>query len=432
MFIIYAAAFDNVKNTKFEYFWYTHHLFTAFFVLCLMHGRGYWSPNFWKWFLVPGVLYGLERLFRFLKSRKPVSLLSVTMMRPNVISLEFEKAGPFKDGYQEGQYVFLKCPAISEHQWHPFTISSAPCEPTVTLHIRTWGEKSWTKKMADYMSSMMPVNATFTRFSHMSGTGNMAGKTTGPDGQPLFNIDGPHAAPTQHAKEYSTVMLVGGGIGVTPLASSMKEIIFKTWKYSIGQSYPDKAYFYWMVAHNELDSFRWFMRTIKECDDEFCDLSAKNQSMQSKSFEFHIFVTSAPQARDPSMVKITEAPRADDEDHAIWGRHVRREVSGDQMIRTEQSIGSGYTELDMFRACKLLNSKDDGPISLGLVKHVKVWNGRPQWDKHFSTVVSGTPSGEIGVAVCANPTICNDLEKFCAQYSSPADNRFVILHKENF
>ena len=88
-FFIYAAAAENVKSTKFEYFYYTHHLFIIFFLLLLMHGRGFLGPNFWKFFLVPGCLYALERVFRMLKSKKQVSLLSVTLMRPNVISLEF-------------------------------------------------------------------------------------------------------------------------------------------------------------------------------------------------------------------------------------------------------------------------------------------------------------------------------------------------------
>lgn len=433
-FFIYAAAFDNVKQTKFEYFWYTHHLFTAFFLICLLHGRGFIGPNFWKWFVVPGSLYLLERLFRTLKSKKDVTLLSVTLMKPNVMSLEFEKSGPFKHGYQEGQYLFLLCPAVSKHQWHPFTISSAPCEQTVTLHIRTWGEKSWTKKTCDYMTSMMAANATFARFTHMGAQGNQPGKVTGPDGQPLFSIDGPHAAPTQHAKEYKTVMIVGGGIGVTPLAATMKEIIFNRWKYSMGETFPNKASFYWMCAHSELDSFRWFMRCIKECDDEYCDLSAKNQSMISKHFDFHIFITSAAKERPAASVAIVDAPRADDEDHAIWGRHARREVQNEQMQRTAQSVGCGYTELDLFRACKLLPepARKGEPIHMGLVQHVHVWNGRPNWDQQFAQVCGGTPEGEIGVTVCANPMICNDLEKHCANHSAPDEGRFVILHKENF
>jgi hypothetical protein len=115
---------------------------------------------------------------------------------------------------------------------------------------------------------------------------------------------------------------------------------------------------------------------------------------------------------------------------------VRREATGDNMVRTAQSIGAGYTELDLYRACKLLpvpaGGKADAPIHMGLVKHVHVWNGRPKWEQQFAAVVATTQEGEIGVTVCANPAICTDLEKYCSQFSAPANNRYVILHKENF
>ena len=112
--------------------------------------------------------------------------------------------------------------------------------------------------------------------------------------------------------------------------------------------------------------------------------------MGGTSFEFHIFVTSAPKERDPNCVKLNDVPRADDEDHAIWGRHVRRELNKESMIQTEQAVGSGYSELELFRACKLLpvpaGGKSDAPIHMGLVKHVHVWNGRPKWEQHFGAL----------------------------------------------
>jgi hypothetical protein len=58
------------------------------------------------------------------QSKEDVSVLSITIMKPNVISIEMDKKGVFAHKYQEGQYVFVLCPAISLHQWHPFTISS--------------------------------------------------------------------------------------------------------------------------------------------------------------------------------------------------------------------------------------------------------------------------------------------------------------------
>jgi hypothetical protein len=50
----------------------------------------------------------------------------------------------------------------------------------------------------------------------------------------------------------------------------------------------------------------------------------------------------------------------------------------------------------------------------------------------FGQVVEANREGEIGVTACANPAICNDLDTFCAKHSAPEENRFVILHKENF
>ena len=47
--------------------------------------------------------------------------------------------------YSGGQYCFLCIPEISLFEWHPFSISSAPHQPTVTLHVRVLG--SWTRAL---------------------------------------------------------------------------------------------------------------------------------------------------------------------------------------------------------------------------------------------------------------------------------------------
>jgi predicted ferric reductase len=44
--------------------------------------------------------------------------------------------------YKPGQYLYINCPAISKHEWHPFTITSAPEEAIVSVHMRTRGD--WT------------------------------------------------------------------------------------------------------------------------------------------------------------------------------------------------------------------------------------------------------------------------------------------------
>lgn len=47
-------------------------------------------------------------------------------MKGNVIAIGFDRKSAFPNGYKEGQYLYLNAPHVSEGEWHPFTISSAP------------------------------------------------------------------------------------------------------------------------------------------------------------------------------------------------------------------------------------------------------------------------------------------------------------------
>lgn len=44
---------------------------------------------------------------------------------------------------EPGQYIFLQCPAISQLEWHPFTLTSAPEDDFFSVHIRSVG--NWTE-----------------------------------------------------------------------------------------------------------------------------------------------------------------------------------------------------------------------------------------------------------------------------------------------
>lgn len=127
MLILYSAVFANVKQHQFEIFWYCHHSFVPFFIILLLHGKGMMNPNYWKYFALPGTLYFIERSLRAYRAYQDVCVLSITLMN-DVFSIEVAKTGVFAQRYKEGQYIFLQCPAISQIEWHPFTISSAPEE----------------------------------------------------------------------------------------------------------------------------------------------------------------------------------------------------------------------------------------------------------------------------------------------------------------
>jgi NAD(P)H-flavin reductase len=227
---IYTAAFDNTKRGQFEIFWYSHHVFILFFVFLFVHGKKGLNPGYWPYIIAPGALYFLERLLRIYRANQRVVVLSATIM-DDVFSLEFAKEGVFASPYKEGQYIFLNSPPISLVQWHPFTISSAPEEKTVTVHIRVSVDGSWTKELCAYVSAMGPKGKPYFGLDRQGPQGKLAGKVLGPDGKQMLCIDGPHSAPTQHVSEYSTALIIGAGIGATPVSATLKSVVFHRWKY---------------------------------------------------------------------------------------------------------------------------------------------------------------------------------------------------------
>lgn len=207
---------------------------------------------------MPGAIYLAERVYRRYSAYRSVQLTSINVMN-KVLCIEFERDSAFPNGYKEGQYLFLNCPHISFGQWHPFTISSAPQEPSVSLHMRVMGPSSWTGKLSSYLQLMLPAGASYTTFVNAA----QKGKVMGPDGRVLLRVYGPHSAPTQHIARYSVDMIIGAGIGVTPVSATLRSIVHHRWKFSVGKSFPDHVYFYFVCSHREINSFRWFIRILK-------------------------------------------------------------------------------------------------------------------------------------------------------------------------
>lgn len=128
----------------FEIFYWTHLLYVPFWILLILHG-----PNFWKWFIVPGIIYLIERILRLtlMRSERGKTYISSGLLLPSKVTHLVIKRPPQFD-YHPGDYVFVNIPTIAKYEWHPFTISSAPeQEGYMWLHIRGVGE--WTNRLHD-------------------------------------------------------------------------------------------------------------------------------------------------------------------------------------------------------------------------------------------------------------------------------------------
>ncbi|PWA84429.1 respiratory burst oxidase [Artemisia annua] len=85
-------------------------------------------------------------LFNWLDGRsrvKPIEILKVAphgVYPANMLELQMSKPPGFK--YKSGQYMFVNCKAVSPFAWHPFSITSAPREDYLTVHIRMVGDRT--------------------------------------------------------------------------------------------------------------------------------------------------------------------------------------------------------------------------------------------------------------------------------------------------
>jgi predicted ferric reductase len=115
------------------------------------------------------------------------------------VEIVFPKPDGFE--YSPGQFVKIAIPAISIFEFHPVSISSAPHEPYVTMHLRERGD--WTSALVALCDKVTTT--------------------------PMW-IEGPYGSLSvdlNDAERYQVVLLVSGGIGVTPCQSIGKSILFQ-------------------------------------------------------------------------------------------------------------------------------------------------------------------------------------------------------------
>jgi len=372
----------------------------------------------------------LERTLRELKARQGVGVVSVLHMnnkKARIFSLELEKTGPIRK-HQEGQYVFIKAPSVSNVQWHPFTISSPPDSKHLTLHIRNMGDGSWTDRVQQLFQSMSPGKS-YHEPVHRDGD-ELHPQKIGPDGKNLICIDGPMAAPTQHLGEYGTSIIVGAGIGVTPVRATLQSIVYFRFKRGIGQTFPDNAYCVWIVNYKQLDAYRFMCRSLKEAEDEMFNLRKKNsKAMSQKLLQIHIFVTSTPKTEEEwkkSAFKPEDVANPDNDpqrDFALWGTHYDESLQYDNLTEREQAP---FTEVDIW---KCLKHPADEPTQIG---DIIIHKGRPKWDQFFQPIQKQHMGNRIGVMFCGPAVIARDLKKACGNYTDFENKTVFILHKENF
>ncbi|XP_003418604.2 NADPH oxidase 4 [Loxodonta africana] len=192
-------------------------------------------PQTWLWISGPLCLYCAERLYRCIRSNKPVTIISVISHPSNVMEIRMVKEN-FKA--RPGQYIILHCPSVSALENHPFTLTMCPTKTKATfgVHLKIVGD--WTERFRDLLLPSPSQDSEILPFIQSRN-------------YPKLYIDGPFGSPFEESLNYEVSLCVAGGIGVTPFASILNTLL-DDWKpYKLR-----RLYFIWVCR--DIQSFRWF------------------------------------------------------------------------------------------------------------------------------------------------------------------------------
>ncbi|XP_007030987.2 PREDICTED: respiratory burst oxidase homolog protein B [Theobroma cacao] len=375
------------KLTGFNAFWYSHHLFVIVYALFIVHGyflylsKKWYKKTTWMYLAVPMLLYACERLIRAFRSGyKSVKILKVAVYPGNVLSLHMSKPQGFK--YTSGQYIFVNCAAVSPFQWHPFSITSSPADDYLSIHIRTLGD--WTSQLkALFVKVCQPPSVNQSGLLRAD-----VGKGENKPRLPKLLIDGPYGAPAQDYKKYDVLLLVGLGIGATPLISIVKDVLNnikqqKEMEEGIENGVKNnkrkpfatkRAYFYWVTR--EQGSFEWFRGVMNEVAEYDRD----------RMIELHNYCTSVFEEGDARSALIT-------------------------ML---QSLHHAKSGVDIVSGTR-----------------VKTHFARPNWHKVFKHVAVNHANQRVGVFYCGAPGLTGELRRLAQDFSRKTSTKFDF-HKENF
>ncbi|XP_023076497.1 NADPH oxidase 5 isoform X1 [Piliocolobus tephrosceles] len=367
------------RSGHFEVFYWTHLSYLLVWLLLILHG-----PNFWKWLLVPGILFFLEKAIGLAVSRMAAVCIMEVNLLPSKVTHLLIKRPPFFH-YRPGDYLYLNIPTIARYEWHPFTISSAPEQKdTIWLHIRSQGQ--WTNRLYESFKVSDPLDCGSKRLSRSVTMRKSQRLSKGSkillENHQFCNIkcyiDGPYGTPTRRIFASEHAVLIGAGIGITPFASILQSIMHRhqkrkhtcpncqhSWIEGVQDNMKlQKVDFIWI--NRDQQSFEWFVSLLTKLE-----MDQAQETQHDRFLELHMYMTSALGKNDMKAI-------------------------GLQM------------------ALDLLAKKEKKDSITGL--QTRTQPGRPDWSKVFQKVAA-EKKGKVQVFFCGSPALAKVLKGHCEKFS---------------
>ncbi|XP_059917302.1 dual oxidase 1 [Gadus macrocephalus] len=347
---MYVFASHVFRRISFRGFWITHYLYVVVYILTVVHGSFalLQSPRFYIYLIPPALIFLLDKLISLSRKKVEIPVLRAELLPSGVTHLEFKRPQGFV--YRSGQWVRIACLMLGTDEYHPFTLTSAPHEENLSLHIRAVGP--WTSHLRELYTEDRLVELGF---------------------HPKLYLDGPFGEGHQEWIDFDVSVLVGGGIGVTPFASILKDLVVKSSNKAKIQC--KKVYFIWVTRTQR--QFEWVSDIVREVEEM--------DTLELVSV--HIYITQLAQKFDlrTTMLYVTERHF-----QKVWNR----------------SLFTGLRSITHF--------------------------GRPPFVAFLSSLQEVHPEvHKMGVFSCGPPGLTKNVEKACQQMNKK-DQAHFVHHYENF
>ncbi|KAK1311448.1 hypothetical protein QJS10_CPA08g00979 [Acorus calamus] len=204
--LMWVTSLHPVRKNYFELFFYTHQLYVVFIVFLAMH-----VGDFIFSIAAGGIfLFILDRFLRFCQSRRNVGIISASCHPCGTVEIVLSK--PPCLHYNALSFVFLQIRELSFLQWHPFSVSSSPLDGRhhISVLIKVLGE--WTEKLRD---SVLRLSEQYQDSSKAKSH------------QLTASVEGPYGHELAYHLMYENLILVAGGIGISPFLAILSDILHR-------------------------------------------------------------------------------------------------------------------------------------------------------------------------------------------------------------
>ncbi len=211
-----------------------------------------------------------------------------------------------------GAYVFLNVPALSSGQWHPISLSAAGphggtsavaaspsvVDPnstgyvTISLHVRALGEGTWTHALHQ-LALQEEARAATSQQAIESGEAGPQIIEEEAKGPLNVQVDGPFGCLSIDLRRYRRLVLVAGGIGITPMTTTLAYVIHEKTQPG-GGCLPWVQHVTLVWAVREEETYAAFAPFLEQALAALNRPAQRANDPEACAFDVEVYVTSLP------------------------------------------------------------------------------------------------------------------------------------------